>query len=128
MSEEPCVLADWRTLGFTEGSCDRPVATIGACSQPCDERGVTPNLDACRAGHPEGVLTHRRGSNGFEVGRSGAAYQGVCPANLPRDFVPGYTACHGLDELESALRGVDARIADDPRAQESIEQAILTGL
>jgi hypothetical protein len=121
MSEQACVSADWRTIGFTDGSLGRSAATIGSYSKQCGEHGVTPNLDAYRAGHAEGVQSFCRPSNGFEVGHSGAAYQGVCPANLERDFLPEYNAGHHLFELESDLRSADARIAADYRAQENIK-------
>ena len=121
MSEQACVSADWRTIGFTDGSLGRSESTIGTYSHQCGEHGVTPNLDAYRAGHADGVQTYCRASNGFDVGHSGASYQGVCPANLERDFLPEYNAGHHLYELESALRGADARIASDYRAQESIK-------
>ncbi len=124
MSEQACVSADWRTIGFEDGSLGRSVATIGNYRQQCGEHGVTPNLDAYRAGHAEGVQTYCRASNGFEVGHSGAAYQGVCPANLERGFLPEYNAGHHLYELESALRSADARIASDYRAQENIKQEL----
>ena len=124
MSEQACVSADWRTVGFTDGSLGRTVATIGSYSQQCGEHGVTPNLDAYRAGHAEGVQQFCRASNGFEVGHSGAAYQGVCPANLERDFLPEYNAGRQLLELESALRNVDARISSDLYAQENIKKEL----
>ena len=121
MSEQACVSADWRTIGFTDGSLGRSVSTIGTYSQQCGEHGVTPDLNAYRAGHTEGVQTYCRASNGFEIGHSGASYQGVCPANLERDFLPEYNAGHHLYELESALHNADARIAGDYRAQDSIK-------
>ena len=121
MSEQACVSADWRTIGFTDGSLGRSAATIGTYSHQCGEHGVTADLNAYRAGHAEGVQTYCRPNNGFEVGHNGAAYQGVCPTNLERDFLPEYNAGHHLYELESALRGTDARIAGDFRAQENIK-------
>src|SRR5690242_1789389 len=68
MSQQACVSADWRTIGFTDGSLGRSVATIGSYRQQCGEHGVAPDLDAYRAGHAEGVQTYCRASNGFEVG------------------------------------------------------------
>ena len=124
MSQQACVSADWRTIGFTDGSLGRSVATIGSYSQQCGEHGVTPDLNAYRSGHAEGVQTYCRASNGFEVGHSGASYQGVCPANLEREFLPEYNAGHHLYELESALHNADSRIAGDYRAQESIKQEL----
>src|SRR5262245_49434060 len=90
MSEQACLTADWRTVGFEDGSLGRSVSTIGTYRKQCAEHGVAPNLDAYREGHGEGVKIYCRESNGFEVGHSGAAYQGVCPAESEADFVAAY--------------------------------------
>jgi hypothetical protein len=124
MSEQACVTADWRTVGFEDGSLGRAEATIGRYRQQCADHGVTPDLDSYRAGHAEGVRTFCRESNGFAVGHSGAVYQGVCPADLEPEFLTEYNAGRRLHELESALSSVDARIAGNYRAQESIKQEI----
>jgi Protein of unknown function (DUF2799) len=124
MSEQACVSADWRTIGFEDGTLGRSEASIGRYRQQCGDHGVTPDLDAYRAGHAQGVLTYCRVSHGFEVGHSGAAYQGVCPANVEADFLAEYDAGRHLFELESALRNIDAQIAGNYRAQESIKQEL----
>jgi hypothetical protein len=124
MSEQACVTADWRTVGFEDGSLGRAEATIGRYRQQCADHGVTPDLDSYRAGHAEGVRTFCRASNGFAVGHSGAVYQGVCPGDLEPEFLTEYNAGRRLHELESALSSVDARIAGNYRAQESIKQEI----
>lgn len=124
MSEQACVTADWRTVGFEDGSLGRAEATIGRYRQQCAEHGVAPDLDRYRAGHAEGVRTYCRESNGFAVGHSGTSYQGVCPADLEPAFLAEYNAGRRLHELESALASVDARIAGNYRAQENIKQEI----
>ena len=124
MSEQACVTADWRTVGFEDGTLGRSPGTIGNYRQACADHGVTPDLDSYRAGHAEGVQIYCRESNGFQVGRSGATYQGVCPADLEADFVGEYNAGRRLFELESALHNTEARIANNQRAQESIKQEI----
>ncbi len=82
MSEQACVTADWRTVGFEDGTGGRSVGNIGSYRNACAEHGVAPDLEAYRAGHAEGVQVYCRESNGFAVGHSGATYQGVCPADL----------------------------------------------
>lgn len=124
MSEQACVTADWRTIGFEDGTLGRSPATIGSYRQQCADHGVAPDLESYRAGHAEGVVTYCRASNGFAVGHSGAAYQGVCPAPLEAAFVDEYNAGRRLYELESALRSVDARIAGNYRTQENIKQEL----
>jgi hypothetical protein len=127
MSEQACVTADWRTVGFEDGTFGRSEASIGRYRQQCGEHGVAPDLASYRAGHADGVRIYCRESNGFAVGHSGATYQSVCPADLEAAFVAEYNAGRQLHDLESALRGVDSRIASSYRAQENIKQEI-TGI
>lgn len=124
MSEQACVTADWRTVGFEDGTQGRSAGNIGSYRNACAEHGVAPDLDAYRAGHAEGVQLYCRESNGFAVGHSGAGYQGVCPADLEAAFVSEYESGRRLYELESALRNVESRIASSYRAQESIKQEL----
>jgi hypothetical protein len=124
MSEQACVAADWRTVGFEDGTLGRSEAGIGRYRQQCAEHGVAPDLERYRAGHAEGVRVYCRASNGFAVGHSGATYQGVCPADVEAEFVAEYNAGRRLYGLESALASVDARIAGHYRAQENIKQEL----
>jgi hypothetical protein len=124
MSEQACVSADWRTVGFEDGTLGRAESSIGRYRAQCGEHGVTPDLGSYRAGHADGVRVYCRASNGFAVGHSGSSYQGVCPADLEAAFVGEYNAGRRLYELESALRSVDSRIASNRRAQESIKQEL----
>jgi hypothetical protein len=124
MSEQACVTADWRTVGFEDGTAGRSEGNIGRYRQQCSEHGVAPDLESYRAGHAEGVRIYCRESNGFVVGHSGATYQGVCPADLEPDFVAEYNAGRRLHELESSLSSIDSRIASNYRAQEGIKQEL----
>ena len=127
MSEQACLVSDWRGVGFEDGAAGRAVTTIGHYRQACSKHGVTPDLDAYRAGHAEGVEIYCRPNNGFEVGHSGASYQGVCPATLESAFLANYDSGRRLYELESALQRIDSQIASNARAQESI-RAELTAI
>jgi hypothetical protein len=100
------------------------VATIGRYRQACTEHGVSPDLETYRAGHAEGVEIYCRPAQGFEAGRRGAAYQGVCPANLEEEFLPAYNSGRQLFELEAAVRNVDARVASNTRTQEQITKEL----
>jgi hypothetical protein len=124
MSEQACLATDWTTVGFEDGAAGRPESSIGRYRQMCGEHGISPDLASYRAGHSDGVTTYCRPGNGFEVGRRGAVYQNVCPAGLEGDFVSAYTSGRQLFELESALRQVDNRIAQNGREQESIKQEL----
>ena len=99
MSEQACVTADWRTVGFEDGTAGRSEGSIGRYRQQCSEHGVTPDLESYRAGHAEGVQIYCKESNGFAVGHSGAQYQGVCPADLEPRFLAEYNSGRRLHEL-----------------------------
>jgi hypothetical protein len=124
MSEQACVTADWRTVGFEDGTLGRSEATVGRYRQQCAEHGVAPDLDSYRAGHGDGVRVYCRASNGFAVGHSGASYQRVCPADMEAGFVAEYNAGRRLHDLESTLANVDSRIASSYRAQDNIKQEL----
>ncbi|HEX7236135.1 MAG TPA: DUF2799 domain-containing protein [Gammaproteobacteria bacterium] len=124
MSEQACVTADWRTVGFEDGTAGRSEGSIGRYRQQCSEHGVTPDLESYRAGHAEGVRIYCKESNGFAVGHSGASYQGVCPADMEADFLAEYNSGRRLNELESNLSSLESRIASNYRAQESIKQEL----
>jgi len=127
MSEQACLVSDWRTVGFEDGTYGRPVGTIGNYRQACSKHGVTPDLERYRAGHAEGVQVYCRPTQGFDVGRRGGVYQGVCPANLEGEFVVAYNSGRRLYELESTLQRIDSQIASNYRTQENIKQE-LTGI
>src|SRR5688500_163463 len=89
MSEQACVTADWRTVGFEDGTLGRSEAGIGRYRQQCSEHGVAPDLESYRAGHAEGGQVYCRESKGFAVGHSGAAEQGGSPAGADPSGVAG---------------------------------------
>jgi hypothetical protein len=124
MSEQACLVSDWRTVGFEDGTYGRPVGTIGSYREACGKHGVVPDLAEYRTGHAEGVEVYCRPAQGFEVGRHGGGYQGVCPANLEADFLTAYNSGRRLYELEGALQRVDNQIASNLREQENIKQEL----
>lgn len=124
MSEQACLSSDWRGIGFEDGVHGRTVGQIGNYRQACSKYGIAPDLDAYRTGHGEGVEVYCRPSNGFDSGRRGASYQGVCPSGLETDFLDAYNTGRQLYELESAVRTIDNRIASNVRAQDGIKKAL----
>jgi hypothetical protein len=124
MSEQACLVSDWRTVGFEDGAAGRAVATIGNYRQACSKHGIAPDLESYRAGHADGVEVYCRPAQGFDAGRRGSAYQGVCPADLEQDFLYAYHSGRQLYELESAVRQADAQIASNIRTQEQIKREL----
>lgn len=125
MSEQACLSTDWRSVGFEDGIAGRTAGSIGNYRQSCSRHGVSPDLAAYRAGHEDGVETYCRAGNGFEVGRRGSRYQGVCPANLEGPFLAAYNDGRQLYTLESAVREIESSIAAGHRRTEEITKALV---
>jgi Protein of unknown function (DUF2799) len=124
MSETECVATDWTSVGFEDGVAGRTVAAIGNYRNACSRYGVTPDLTAYRSGHTDGVEVYCRAGRGFEVGHSGARYQGVCPASSEPTFLDAYSKGRHLYELESALRGIDGQISARYRRLDEIDHEL----
>ena len=124
MNQEECMVSDWRTVGFEDGALGRPPETIGNYRQACAKHGVSPDLASYRSGHADGLQSFCQPAKGFSYGRSGAAYRGVCPADLEYGFLAAYNDGRHLYELETAVRGTDAQIAQRYRTLENIKADI----
>lgn len=124
MNEQQCLVSDWRSVGFEDGALGRPVATIGNYRQACTKHGVSPDLETYRSGHADGVESFCQPVKGFNYGHSGAAYRGVCPADLEYSFLAAYNDGRQLHEFEVAVRSTNSLISQRKRALENIKVEI----
>ena len=124
LSEEECLSMDWETVGFEDGARGRPVQSISNYRQACGEHGVTADLNGYRSGHSQGVEVYCRPVRGFDEGRRGARYQGVCPAEYEPDFLEAYNSGRHLYQLESAVAQIDRQIAANHAEQDGIERRL----
>jgi hypothetical protein len=124
MSEQECAATDWRSVGFEDGAAGRAETAIGGYRQACAQHGVTPDLDRYRLGHAEGVEVYCRPGRGFDVGRHGGRYQGVCPAAVESEFLAAFADGRQLYVLESDLRSIDGQIAARQRRLDAIDKEL----
>jgi hypothetical protein len=110
MSKRECQTGDWRTAGFDDGAQGIPVTRLADYAKACGKYSISPDLATYRAGYDLGLETYCRDSNGFAVGSRGAAYQGVCPANLEAQFLQGFRVGHQLFELQATVNGIEGEI------------------
>lgn len=110
MGKDQCLTADWRTIGFEDGARGLSAEEIAQHRRDCAEYGVTPDLKAYLAGREQGLAQYCKPDNGFRIGESGRAYDGVCPQALESNFLSGYQTGHHLYVLQSAVRSVDYQL------------------
>src|SRR5512136_1452288 len=110
MSRDECRTVDWRTIGYEDGVAGRSGEQIGLHRKACAEYGVTPNLDAYRAGRAEGLREYCQPHNGYRAGATGAASDDVCPADLAPAFIAAYDSGRELYVRERRVADTDAQI------------------
>jgi hypothetical protein len=124
MNRDECRTVDWRTVGYEDGVAGRPGDQIGLHRKACAEYGVTPDLDAYRAGRAEGLREYCQPHNGYRAGATGAVYYDGCPAELAPAFVAAYESGRELYVRERRVADADDQIEYDRREIARLEEAL----
>ena len=87
MNKSECLNADWRTIGYGDGTRGYKASRIGDHRSACAEYGVKPDLNAYNSGRDQGLVQYCTPTTGYNRGLSGYRYNGVCSRHNERDFV-----------------------------------------
>jgi len=110
MSAEQCMAGDWSGQGYVDGQQGLTMSRLDDHAEACAKHGVTPDAGAYAAGRRQGLVSYCTPYKGFEVGRSGSAYAGVCPSELEADFVYAYRDGQVVHAAEQALSDARGRV------------------
>lgn len=106
MSKDECALANWRQIGFEDGSLGRNLNYIARHRKSCAKAGITPDFDAYKRGHTEGLKQWCNYDNGLRLGEAGGNYEGICPENEEASFLKGYDYGKRLFEARSRVASI----------------------
>ncbi len=87
LSKSECQTANWKNIGYGDGSQGYQASRIAQHRSACAEYKVTPDLAAYTAGRNEGLRQYCTPANGYNKGLSGYTYNGVCTNSNEREFV-----------------------------------------
>ena len=90
MTESECATADWHAVGERDGRDGRVVAHLEKYYDACAQFGVYPDDEAYRDGREQGLTVYCTEDGGYQEGRIGQGYRGVCPVTLEPYFLEGY--------------------------------------
>ena len=124
MSGDECLTSDWQMIGFEDGSRGYGAERLGEHRKACAKHGVTPDLQAYRAGREEGLRDFCQPARGFNLGTRGGHYNGVCSAEMEGDFLDAYRAGHHLYELQSYVNSANYQINAKQNELDRIEDLI----
>src|SRR5262245_24511306 len=107
MSKSECVYADWKAIGFEDGSVGAPASAISSRRQACAAAGVTPSMEDYLAGRESGLEEYCTPANGFASGENGEQYSGVCGKHHEASFLEQYRAGARLYTLRDRVQSAD---------------------
>ncbi|NJC41537.1 hypothetical protein GGQ87_001795 [Brevundimonas alba] len=110
MSEEQCMAGDWSGQGYVDGQSGYTMSRLDEHAEACAKHGIAPDATAYAAGRRQGLVYYCTPAKGFEVGRTGSGYGGVCPSELEADFMPAYRDGQIVHEVEAALAAARSRV------------------
>lgn len=125
MSEEQCLAGDWSGQGYSDGLSGLTMSRLDDHAEACAKHGVTPDAGAYAAGRRQGLLQYCTVDKGFEVGRTGAGYAGVCPPDLERDFLYAYRDGQVVHAAEQALENARSRVDSLGARLEELDEKII---
>jgi hypothetical protein len=125
MDSAECVTADWRAIGFEDGSQGRGGSSIASRRKACAEHGVTPDFEAYMAGRDTGLAQYCRPRNGYRLGARGVRYSGVCSPEQEPAFQEAHTEGYGLYQRRVTVSKVAKRLRDRKRRADKIEYELV---
>ncbi|MCS6622760.1 DUF2799 domain-containing protein [Roseibacterium beibuensis] len=125
MSAEQCMAGDWSGQGYVDGQQGLTMSRLDDHAKACAEHGVTPDAGAYAAGRRQGLVQYCTLPKGFEVGRTGSGYAGVCPSELETDFMYGYRDGQVVHAAEQALSNARGQVESLGSRLEELDEKIV---
>lgn len=125
MSESQCRSADWRLIGYADGSRGLPAARIEEHAKSCAKIGVRPELDTYLRARTDGLLEFCQPENAFRQGRIGAADRSAdCAPHLLQAFRFEYGQGREIHDRERDINQLRARLQSDAMLRQRQEGRI----
>lgn len=125
MSAEQCMAGDWSGQGYADGQSGLTMSRLDEHVEACAEHGVSPDAASYAAGRREGLVHYCTPYKGFEVGRTGSGYAGVCPSELEADFMYAYRDGQVVHAVEQALSNARSRVDSLGDRLEELDEKII---
>ena len=124
MEPAQCAVADWRQIGFQDGSNGRAPERFVERQQACIAAGYGADQQAYMAGRREGLWNWCRPDRAFQLGLAGNGYSGQCPPELDGAFRDAHADGSRAYQALSALRSAESSVSSLRGDLDSIEHKI----
>ncbi len=123
VSGDPCGHADWFEVGRVDGLSGIQIeqsAYIGRC----EAQGMKVDRELYLAGWQRGLLDYCTPERGFDAGRSGQFYQGICPSHVEAQFLKRFEIGHKVAALEKENSAIERRVDSMLRELERLDRQL----
>tara|TARA_R110002096_G_scaffold416576_3_gene619560 strand:+ start:4771 stop:5346 length:576 start_codon:yes stop_codon:yes gene_type:complete len=124
MNENECLVADWRTIGYQDGSQGRSEQWLERRGEACAEFGVAPNMEEYLGGRVQGLSAFCQPRRGFDMGLRGNRYDNVCPQNLEGAFLYAYQDGRGLRDRRANVNAIEQELNDTIGELDALDKQI----
>jgi hypothetical protein len=116
MTTSECASADWTALGFEDGRTGARPKLSEQRREACASEGISVDFAAYETAREDGLKTYCTAEGGFDAGRSGGEYFGVCAGETEMRFLESLALgerLHALtDAKEKAVSAYEAAVAE----------------
>lgn len=115
LDKNECLVANWETIGYEDGTQGRPASRIGKHRTACAKYNVAPDLALYTKGREQGLMQYCLASVGYREGVKGRTYHNVCPAATEHDFLAGYQYGQRLYKINSRVHRLEHKIKKEEK-------------
>ncbi len=109
MSIEECQTTHWKDLGYQQGQVGENPDIINDYAKDCSEGGIAVDKEAWSQGYERGLIQYCSPRNGYQEGRNGRSYYGVCDNE---QFNKNYELGRQAYQKENRLKDIQSEIED----------------
>ncbi|NNF15171.1 MAG: DUF2799 domain-containing protein [Gammaproteobacteria bacterium] len=111
MSADECSTADWRALGYQDGSGGETLVKANKRNEACAKHGYVMNRVAYDKGRHNGLGFYCTPHTGYALGERGEAYNGVCEYHNEETFLDAHNRGLELFSFNSAVSNAGSHLA-----------------
>ena len=125
LNKNECQSADWEMIGYEDGRNGSAADRMQRHREACAKHSITPNFTEYQLGYDKGIVGFCTRSVGYEKGRSGYQYQGVCPTTLEPEFLSGFVPGRNIYVLNHKIQNLENQIKSKIAEKTALDADIL---
>ncbi len=124
MSADQCATADWRALGFGDGSRGETLVKAARREDACADHGYAMNRAVYDNGRHAGLALYCTSQVAYGLGESGRSYTGVCVAHDEVGFLVAYKRGLELYAFTSAVSSAGSALRSAQNRFDELDGAL----